>query len=198
MKSIKVRITFTEECLATSPGNPEIAREFIASKAPDAKTQEEEIEALGVEAVVEKTKTIFPKADGKPFFWDYQIKGMFKDDCGMLRRIEKSESGKVKAYQKVIDGLIFVYPRKVFFKLPEGAAIGFCERPLRAQTPRGDRVCLANSETVPVGTSAEFEIKLLKDDLEKAVLEWLDYGIERGFSQWRNSGKGRFTYELLS
>ena len=35
------------------------------------------------------------------------------------------------------------------------------------------------------------------DRLQKLVLEWLDYGKLRGLGQWRNSGKGRFTYELL-
>lgn len=28
-------------------------------------------------------------------------------------------------------------------------------------------------------------------------MEWLDYGKLRGLGQWRNSGKGRFTYEIL-
>ena len=28
-------------------------------------------------------------------------------------------------------------------------------------------------------------------------MECLDYGKLRGLSQWRNSGKGRFTYEVL-
>ena len=30
-----------------------------------------------------------------------------------------------------------------------------------------------------------------------AVREWLDYGQLRGLGQWRNSGKGRFTWEEL-
>ena len=28
--------------------------------------------------------------------------------------------------------------------------------------------------------------------------EWLDYGALRGIGQWRNSGKGRYTYEILN
>lgn len=32
------------------------------------------------------------------------------------------------------------------------------------------------------------------DAYEAALLEWLDYGILRGLGQWRNSGKGRFSY----
>lgn len=30
-----------------------------------------------------------------------------------------------------------------------------------------------------------------------AVREWLDYGMLRGLGQWRNSGKGRFTWEEI-
>ena len=29
------------------------------------------------------------------------------------------------------------------------------------------------------------------------ALECLDYGKLRGIGQWRNSGKGRYTYELI-
>ena len=42
-----------------------------------------------------------------------------------------------------------------------------------------------------------FEIKMLYPNHEKAIREMLDYGTLRGFGQWRNSGKGRFTYEIL-
>ena len=43
----------------------------------------------------------------------------------------------------------------------------------------------------------EFQIRLLLPDHEKAIKEMLDYGQLRGFGQWRNSGKGRFIYEIL-
>lgn len=36
----------------------------------------------------------------------------------------------------------------------------------------------------------------MDDAHEKAVLEWLEYGQLRGIGQWRNSGKGRFSYEI--
>lgn len=38
---------------------------------------------------------------------------------------------------------------------------------------------------------------MLDEGLEKYVREWLDYGVFSGIGQWRNSGKGRFTYEIL-
>ena len=150
-EEIKVRLTLTEEMLGTASGNPELHEEFIASKAPDAMSREEEVEAIGVDAVVEKGKTVFPKLeDGTPFVWDYQIKGFFKDACGMLRKVLSSESAKIKAYKKEIDGLIFVKERKI--PLVFEGEIGDCQRPLRAQTAQGERVALANSETVPALT----------------------------------------------
>lgn len=195
-ESIKVKLTFTEEVLGTANSNPDIHREFIASKAPDAASTEEEVESLGVDAVVEKSMTIFPKDEnGVPFLYDYQIKGMFKDSAGMLKRVPGSKSSKIKAYKKEIDGLIFVEPRKIPFTL--SGPMGDCQRPLRASTLQGERVALADSETVPAGSSITFDIILLNKDLEPAVREWLDYGSLRGIGQWRNSGKGRFTWEEI-
>ena len=193
---MKVRVIFTEEILGTASNDPEIHREFIASKGPDAKTREEEIDALGVDEFVEKSKTVFPKDEnGNPIMWDYQIKGFFKDACGMLKKVPGTESSKIKAYKKEIDGLIFVDERKI--PIVFDGEIGSCQRPLRAQTAQGERVSLANSETIPAGATLEFTITCLNPAHEKAVREWLNYGILRGLGQWRNSGKGRFQWEEL-
>lgn len=43
MKKIKVKLTFVEPVLGTWPSNQNIAREFIASKSPDAATVEDEV-----------------------------------------------------------------------------------------------------------------------------------------------------------
>lgn len=76
--------------------------------------------------------------------------------------------------------------------------MGTCQRPLRANTPQGERISLACSETVPAGTTMEFTAKCLVDGQMDVVREWLDYGKLRGFSQWRNAGKGRFEWEEIS
>jgi hypothetical protein len=125
--------------------------------------------------------------------WDYQIKGFFKDACGCLARVPGTKSAGLKAYRKIIDGTIFVFPRKIFINL-EGK-IGDCQRPLRASGPQGERVALAHSETVAAGSRIEFVVELLDERYVPLIKEWLDYGKLRGLGQWRNSGKGRFTYE---
>ena len=195
-KVIRVKVTTFEELLGTASANPEIHEEFIASKAPDAMTREEEVAAIGAEEVFEKGMTVFPRdKDGKPIAWDYQWKGFFKDACAALRKVPKSECGKIKAYKKEIDGLIFPEPRQIPIEFD--GEMGVCQRPLRGQTAQGERIALASSESIPAGATMTFDIRLLLPDHEKAVREMLDYGKLRGFGQWRNSGKGRFRYEVL-
>ena len=196
MKTMHIRITFIESVLGTSPANEDVYRDFIGSKAPDAATIDDEVAALGADAVAEKGMTVFPKLeDGTPFMYDYWIKGFCKDTCGGLRKIKGTESSKIKAFKKEIDKLIFPSPRRIPFENFD--AIGKCERPLRAQTMQGERVSLACSEEIPAGATAKFDIVMLLDDHEKAVKEWLDYGQFSGLGQWRNSGKGRFLWEEL-
>ena len=208
MKKLKVTITYIEELLGTASANKEIHSEYIASKAPDAPSREEEVAAIGVDAAEEKAMTVFPRLatpeervargynedDDVPFMWDYQWKGFFKDSCGMLRRADGFKSPKLTAYKKIIDGLIFVTPRKVILELPPNGKIGEIQRPLRASTPQGERVALAHSETVPAGTKQHLEVMVLKDNLVDYVIEWFNYGQLHGTRQWRNAGFGRYTY----
>ena len=198
MEKIKVRLTFTESILGTSPNNSEIFREYIASKAPNTATEEEECDALALNEQAEKGTSVFPRTeDGRPFIYDYQIKGMFKDACSMLSRLKNgNESSKIKAYKKVIDGLIFPAPREIPFDFD--GEVGTCQRPLRAQTPQGERVALAMSEEIPKGAQITFEVKCLDKALVPAVREWLDYGALRGLGQWRNGGHGTFEWEEIA
>ena len=196
MKQLKVRLTFTESILGTASANEDVYRDFIGSKSPDAASVDDEVAALGADAVVEKGKTVFPKLpDGTPFLYDYQIKGFFKDTCGGLRKVKGSKSEKIKAFKKEIDKLIFVEPRCIPFE--NYGEIGECQRPLRAQTMQGERVRLSISDEIAAGARVEFTVLMLSDEHEAAVREWLDYGRLSGIGQWRNSGKGRFTYEVL-
>ena len=196
MKELKVKLTFIEPILGTSPANPDIYREFIGSHAPDAASVEDEVAALGADAVAEKSMTIFPRLDdGTSFLYDYQIKGFFKDTCGGLRKVKDSPSSKIKAYKKEIDKLIFPEPRTI--PILFDGEIKECQRPLRAQTAQGERVSLAMSEEIPAGATCEFTVVCLCDDHIDVVRDWLDYGRFSGIGQWRNSGKGRFRWEEI-
>lgn len=195
-KELKVRITFIDELLGTASADPEIHKNFIAGKAPDAPKIEEEVASIGVEEVVENQQTVFSRnEDGEPILWDYQFKGFFKEACSMLKRAGGTLSGDMTAHKKEIDGLIFVFPRKI--KINFDGKMGTCQRPLRGQTAQGERIALANSETIPEGAYCDIKILMLNGEDDDCVREWLNYGELKGIGQWRNSGKGRFTWKEI-
>lgn len=204
----KVRITFTNEVLGTCTANKDIYSEFIASKAPDAESRDREIEQLiahvGISEAIEKGMTVFPRMvddPETPVFFSYQFKGFFKEAAKMMKKVPDSRTSKMRAYLKEIDGLIFVYsaepdcPNDIPIRL--SGEMGVCERPLRASTAQGERIALASSETVPAGSWCDIIIRMLVPDDWYYVQEWLTYGQYHGMLQWRNSGKGTFTWELL-
>jgi hypothetical protein len=196
---MKIEITLTEEMLGTKAANPEVFATFIASKHPSGTPQRDELEQP--ENKEEAGTTIFHRSpDGKLGIYDYQVKGFFKDACGAINRFDKDNRNgleKLAAYKTKIDGCIFVLPRFIPFVMVPGARVGICERPLRAETAQGPRVSVCRSETVPAGTKFVCELKILSGELKPYILEWLNYGTLRGLGQWRNSGKGRFTWAEL-
>lgn len=191
-----VRLHFIENVLGTLPSNEDIYRDYIASKAPDASTIEDEVAAVGADQVAEKGMTVFAKmADGTPFLYDYHIKGFFKGACAFLKKADDTLSAKEKAYKKKIDGLIFPAPRQIPFH--DYGKIMTCQRPLRASTAQGERVSLAISEEISAGAYIEFRVDFLSAADADLIREWFDFGRLSGISQWRNSGKGRFLWEEL-
>lgn len=223
-KVLKIRVTFTEEALGTLSDRDTFGEHILpkayAPEAEDAVKEVKDLLETEGDALPETEddkplgKTVFPRTDdGKPFIYDYQWRGFFKEAGKAMNRIPTSLTKKLKAFIKIVDTVVFVkadvpadvtdlfekrkLSRQCILNLPEGAEVGICQRPLRGQTAKGERVAIATSETVPAGTTCTFNICLLDDALEKVVKEWLNYGEEHGTLQWRNSGKGSFVWEQL-
>ena len=218
---IKLRLTFTDPLLGTVPGNALVFSEHIQSKEDTGKDLQDELEFVPNEEIAKGT-TWFMRNEQGPFLFDYMIRGLMKEACGALSRDNKTESAKLKAFKKVINGLVFVKERALQLQVPkiddekkiyglfaekvvehkqeDGSIRHLYERPLRAQTAQGERTCLARSEILPAGTSVELTLLLMKRNLKKFVFEWLGYGQYQGLCQWRNAGFGRFVtdFEILN
>ena len=220
MNKMRVKLTFVEDVLGSTNNNPEVFEEFHAPKAPPENVKEERAAILGDQPtaveegkeVVEKMTTVFPRnADGSRFCFDYQIRGLFKEGLGVACELDEEV---VKCLSKwsakaTVDQMLFVEERRVPFISADGkpiTAVKMLERPLRAQTMRGERICLARSEVIPAGSSITFTVawfdnqnKKSKKIITEDQLVWvLNYGRLKGFGQWRGSGGfGRFTWERL-
>lgn len=236
---IYVEIELLDDCLGTGPSDKDLLKTFIAKNAPDAPSREEEIAAVGEEEIVLKGTTVFYKGifkekdhhnvdvldrfekcdfdiddediKKKPFFWNYQIRGFFKDSCGLLARASYGESANLKAYKKVIDGGIFVGPRRIgidcapyyfddFGEMTpcDPLNLKVLQRPLRIQDKNGERTAIASSEVVPAGSRLKFYIAYTDPKNRDLIYEWLNYGADHGLGAWRNSGMGAFRWRELN
>ena len=231
-----VKIEFTEPILGSSSANPEVHSEYIASKAPDTERAEEEVAAVkratksqpedadpdsekdspwDTEEEITKSMTVFPRdLDGRIHIWDYQIKGYLKEALFALIELGHDDvKGMSKwTYLRTVNQFVWIEPRVIHLLDPAGNPWGHVsaikQRPLRAKTARGERICLASSEQLPMGTSCQFEIEVQSYEgpakksttavLTMAGIEAaLDRGEKQGFAQWRSGGFGRFTWAQI-
>lgn len=193
-----VKVTFTEPLLGTVPKDKSIY-EIVNPDLPD-ETLAEEVETIPETVSPERGWTGFhTDENGDIFLYDYVIKGFMKSACGALRRVTGTKSNKIRAYKKIIDTLVFVKPRRILLELPAGCDpddLAVLARPLRGQTPKGERVTLVKSDMAPIDTTFEFALHILGSVTEAQLKEWFDYGEWHGFGQWRNASYGTFTYEM--
>lgn len=126
MKTIRFKLTFIDQILATTPGNEEIYSDYIASKAFDIKTKvedskdekqvaaakkearentDEEKEMLhnmldSMEEIEKGTTFFFKDENGNPYIYSYWLYGFFKSACSALKKVPGTLSSKIKAYKK--------------------------------------------------------------------------------------------------
>lgn len=212
MKKYTLQIVLTSEMLGTNPADPELFQKFIASRREEGDPAVEKND-IPLKEEIERSMTVFREIDNKFCIPAYMIKGFFKAAASAINAIPDGEDDDAfdveipKAFKKKINELIFVNSTDakardlLVLKKADGTPLAakdlqICTRPLRAQTAQGERVALSSSYTAPIGTIIEAEITLLTSSLENLVRNLLDYGQFSGLGQWRNAGKGQFTYEL--
>ena len=195
-ETMKIRINFIDDLLASCPADEELYRTWLAQHGVDPATIDDEIAHLGIDDTMTKGKTIFLRNDdGEPCIRNYQVRGFFKNACRCLKPLPGTYSSDIVANKAVIDRYVFVQEK--YIPIHFDGEISDCQRPLRASTLQGERVALSVSESAPAGSWIECTVISLYPGLMDAVREWLAYGQYNGLCQWRNSGKGSFLWEEL-
>lgn len=206
----QVRVQFITPVLGAVPYDKEVYKNYIigeAKKAGIELTEEQvEQELASIEQLEEKGWTGFHRdKNGNPFEYNYTWKGFMKETCGALRRVSGTSSGKssMRAYLKVLNGLVKVEPRQIPYILPDELDpldLEVLERPLRANGPRGERVALARSDILPPGTEMAFQVRTVSGSpISMALMEeWFQHGADFvGYRQWRSGGFGAFDIVTL-
>ena len=164
------------------------------------------------EELIKKGTTIFPKDDTGLFLWDYQARGYFKESlAGLIELgIVDAVAGLSKwTVKRAVDTFVFIRQRRAYYKDADMKVIKEStvtrQRTLRGTTQQGERICLASSQELPIGTNVEFDIDILAGFNPKskmligpdAIIAALEYGSLKGLGQWRSGGWGRFSFEIL-
>lgn len=218
--SLSVEITFTENLLATSSGNPELHAEYQAARVAEFKADRspeenktlaaEEMETLSAPEAIEKASTVFHRDEKGLFLFDYTWRGHIKETIGHLCELGEFKNLSKWTYKRACDGCVFVGPRRIYLfrdnailKVPEGTL----QRPLRATTMQGDRVALARSEKVDAGAKCYFTVSVLESSNPKSawreikvdlIRSVLDMGSFKGTGQWRGGGNGTFEWHVIT
>lgn len=202
-------LTGTTSLLGSNPANPEIHAKFVASKAANLEREAEEEAMLpGSEALAEAVRdikeqglTVFLRNNhGELVLGNHAVKGFFKGTLNTL----KDQIG-ITAVKSKVDNLLFISPTFIVIHrdgVPVTEPDGWNERPLRAETMQGPRVALASSEEIDAPWEIAFTVTLFENGgtARSKPLTWeaveaaLDYGEWKGLGQWRNGGKGSFTW----
>jgi hypothetical protein len=165
------------------------------------------------EEVIKKQTTVFPRnLDGTVFCWDYQWRGFFKEALSIGTEATDDEQASTAMgplskwlIKRTVDSLLFITERRIPFFGPDQQPIRevqLLERPLRATTQRGERICLARSEIIPAGSSCQFTLRWMQAPAKgkkpskmgitiEAIAWTLGYALLKGFGQWRGGGYGR-------
>jgi hypothetical protein len=178
------KIVLTENMLGTIPKDKKIYETYIESLKPIEIT---ESESITVEEIEEKGWTGFHTDEGGLFLFDYLCKGFLKHAGHVLRDVVG-----IKQLKSKLTDFVFIEPRKVYLGKQEPD--GVFERPLRAQTPQGERVCLARSDYVSAGLEISFKITMIphKEITWKVIDRLMKHGELMGLGQFRNGSFGRF------
>lgn len=209
-ETFTIQMTFTEKVLGSQPGDRELLAKHIASRAPEPEQTNEEVATFNAKEEFEKGSTVFARDEGGRFYWNYQVLGFFKETLAML--IELGEVKKLSKWlcKRAVAGTVAVSPRRIYINGPDGQPfrdeVPFLQRSLRAETLQGDRIAIASSEVLPVGSRMRFQVSLLLGGNSKSkvaviekqnLLDCFTYAGPRGFGQWRSGGYGTFEWKVV-
>lgn len=115
----QVTMWFVQPLLGSAPGDPDIYKKFIASKAPDAPTREEELMTNTVENVAAKGTNVFLRrtVTGAPTLGQHTVKGFYKERITATKR--QKDGIEITNHKTKIVGNIVIKPTFIDLKFPE-------------------------------------------------------------------------------
>ncbi len=206
---MRVRIFFITQVLGMCPGDPQMFASFNAKMSMDAMTRDQEIQAIGVQAVMDKGREYFTRTSKGQLAVDTRTWfGYIGETANIIKSVSDAKSADAANIKNNIKNRISFTSATYPLIPPEGAEITFCDRPMPGDGYKRE-TSIKSSEALPAGTSTYFIVQIENSVVSgdekkngvktKDVLgEVLDCGITHGTLGWRRTGfRGRFLWEEL-
>ncbi len=191
VRMFSVELVLLAQMLGTSAKDPEVYKNFIASKAPEeTNTDNETMKNTSISDEENKGWTGFLNDEEGNFMKAYMIKGFMNHAANVMKDVFG-----VSAFKSKIKNYVHIFPDKIRLPEIEDKPV---ERPLRASTPKGERVTVVRSDSIAEGTVIKFDLLFVyHKDLSAEILEKLFmYGQLSGLLQFRSGGYGKFSSKI--
>lgn len=207
------------EWIGTNPWDPDIHKSYVSDKITDPVERDRELKSLPkVEAADKLEKrgvTVFFRRpeDGQLYIKNHMIKGYLKaagDAIRIARKLDpEASTGKGKgtkwgSISSKVDEHVTIDPIELIVHgkdgLPKTDADGLLVRSLRGETPQGPRVTIVKSEYLEPLSMISYTIYWRDGGpvTRDMIVDMMDQGeVFFGIGQWRNSGKGKFTWRIV-
>lgn len=116
-----VKMWFIQPLLGSLPGSEKLRTEWIASKAPDAATMEDELLQTSVEHLIDRGTNVFARRSktGNPTLMAYTIRGYYKEAVTAFKRSLGNGSSFCTNHKTKIAGNVVLRPNYIDLQLPE-------------------------------------------------------------------------------
>lgn len=207
-----VRVYFLGEFLGVTPGNPEMLSSHVANMTMNATTRDQEIEALGAQAVIDKGREHFDVVNGQLQWKTHRWLAYIREQSQQNSYVKGTLASKCANLKNNVLNRISFTSDFCPIVLPEGAELSICDRPMPGDGYKRE-TSIKSSESAPTGTVNCFVIQIKniltsgnenkpkgEPLVKEVVAEALDCGVLRGHGTggWRGSGGyGTFLWEEL-
>lgn len=217
VEKFNVRMFFVQPFLGSAPNSSDIYKKFIASKAPDAPTREEELLNTTVENVAAKGVNVFLRRSktGAPCVGQHTIKGFYKESMTAVRRQGGTVCDGISGHKTKIAGNIVIDPTYIDLKLPAAEIVEKTEEEFKesgfgkagvivfpkegryqeVKLPTYDRPLRANTPQGEIVSIASSEMAPAGTELEydlKVEMDGLSEGIINMILRGNEHGTGQF------
>lgn len=211
----RLQMDFVTKLCASVPGDPELVKKFLESRAPKAippggrpieEIQEEVLAMVDAEAQeeVQASVLVFQRVNGELCQRAATVRAHIKDCARVLGAQYIGRVMGERAFSTCVINGCYTDEKQYWLPIisqetgnPFTEASGFMDKPVHARGPRGQPINALKRFEYVLGARLVVNLKILGDSVKQSGLDHVfRYGGVHGYGGERSDGEGKYTYSL--